>query len=277
MKIFLSYSSEDRLMAEEIHLALTGVGHDVFFDRSNLAPAGEYHGRLKLAVQDADALVFLVSPSAVRPGSYTLSELKFAREKWPHPKGFVLPVVIRPIDWNDVPAYLKTVTVLQPEGNAAAETVDAIDQLASDQAHAPLAFTRMSDNEVIVTAQADAAIECIRASLSRLGRVTSVDAALQIVEGKVRVGLSSARLRMVVTPLDRARTRIVVQPAGGGDWGFASRNASRRLLDTLSNLTNPGYSVNRRGARRAALLALALTLVVAVAFTLILFVRQAAR
>jgi hypothetical protein len=47
MKVFLSYASEDRQIAEEIQLALTGAGHNVFFDRESLAPAGEFYSRLR--------------------------------------------------------------------------------------------------------------------------------------------------------------------------------------------------------------------------------------
>ena len=36
MKIFLSFASPDRSVAEEIQLALLGAGHDVFFDEASL-------------------------------------------------------------------------------------------------------------------------------------------------------------------------------------------------------------------------------------------------
>jgi hypothetical protein len=131
MKIFLSYASEDRPQAEEIQLALAGAGHEVFFDRESLPAGGDYHARIKASVDEAQAFVFLISPDSVAAGGYALTEMGYARSRWPHPKGHVLPVVIRPTPFAAIPAYLKSVTVLEPSGNAAAEVVAAAARLAS--------------------------------------------------------------------------------------------------------------------------------------------------
>ena len=129
MNIFLSYASEDRDLADQVQLALGGVGHQVFFDRESLPAAGDYHARIRSAVDQSEVFVFLISPDSVAPGSYALTELKYARGKWPHPKGRVLPVKVRDTTWGIVPSYLKAVTVLEPEGNIPAEVVDAITEL----------------------------------------------------------------------------------------------------------------------------------------------------
>jgi hypothetical protein len=70
-------------------------------------------------------LSFFISPSSLATGSYALTELKYARKKWRHPAGHVLPVLVRPVDWNAIPPYLKAVTVLEPEGNTPAEVREA--------------------------------------------------------------------------------------------------------------------------------------------------------
>ena len=127
MQVFLSYASEDRDTAEEIELALRGAGHSVFFDRANLPPGGEFHSRIKAAVLGCDAFVFLVSPHSVMKGGYARTELKFARERWQDPADRVLPVIIGKLPWDDIPVYLRSVTVLEPEGNIAAEVADAIE------------------------------------------------------------------------------------------------------------------------------------------------------
>lgn len=129
MKVFLSYASEDRELAEEIQLALLGADHVVFFDKSSLPPAGDYNARIEKAVKDSDAFVYLISPHSVAKGSYALTELKYARLQWPHPKGHVLPLRLHDTPWETIPAYLKSVTVLEPEGSAAAETVAALSRL----------------------------------------------------------------------------------------------------------------------------------------------------
>src|SRR5574337_1294347 len=139
MTIFLSYATEDRPLAEEIQLALAGAGHEVFFDRESLPAGGDYHARIKAAVDAADALVFLISPDSVADGGYALTELGYARSRWPHPKGRVLPVLVRATPFERMPAYLKSVTVLEPEGNAAAEVAAAVARLAAVAAPAPAA------------------------------------------------------------------------------------------------------------------------------------------
>jgi formylglycine-generating enzyme required for sulfatase activity len=126
MKIFLSHASEDKELADQIHLALVGVGHKVFFDRESLPPGGDYYARIHSAVKSSDLFVFLISPHSVAPGRYTLTELKYARDRWPHPKGRVLPVRLQAVSWDMIPTYLKAVTVLEPEGNVPAEVVGAV-------------------------------------------------------------------------------------------------------------------------------------------------------
>ncbi|MCC7547289.1 MAG: SUMF1/EgtB/PvdO family nonheme iron enzyme [Burkholderiales bacterium] len=130
MKIFLSYASEDRAVAEPINLALLAQGHDVFFDRDDLAPGAEYDNRVRRAIARAHLLVFLVSAKSVQPQRYTLSELGFAQRRWKHPDGRVLPVLIEPVALAQVPAYLRSVTLLDAQGNVTAEVADAVHRLA---------------------------------------------------------------------------------------------------------------------------------------------------
>ena len=130
--VFLSYATADRDVAEEVHFALATAGLEVFFDRESLTPGGEYHTRIHQELNRSSLLVFLISPDSVAKGSYCLSELKFAKEKWPSPKGVVLPVIVRETDFKAIPAYLKAVTVETPEGDLAAEV------LALVQKHAEL-------------------------------------------------------------------------------------------------------------------------------------------
>ncbi len=132
MKLFMSYASEDRAFAEEIVLALRGADHEVFFDRSELPPSDDYHQPIDRAIEEVEGLVFLLSPDSVKPGRYTLTELKFAEEKWSHPKGHVLPVMVGETDYDLIPAYLRAVTILTPKGNAAAETVHAVARWDAD-------------------------------------------------------------------------------------------------------------------------------------------------
>jgi TIR domain len=131
MRVFISFASEDRPIAEDIHLALTGVGFETFFDRVALPTAREYHGRIQAAVGQSDVFIFLASPDSVKAGTYAVTELKYAQEKWRHPDGYVVPVRIRGVPWDAIPVYLRAVTVLEPQGNVPAEVLHTLSKMKS--------------------------------------------------------------------------------------------------------------------------------------------------
>src|SRR5215211_3612417 len=103
MKIFLSYSSPNRAQVEPVNFALLAQGHDVFFDRDDLAAGTAYDDRIIESVEGADLFIFMLSPAAIRPGSYTLTELHLAQKKWAHPSGRLLPVAVAPVAFDEVP------------------------------------------------------------------------------------------------------------------------------------------------------------------------------
>ena len=73
--------------------------------------------------------MFLITPASCTAGRYTLTELRFAEQKWRHPTGRVLPVLVRATPLDNVPAYLRAVNFLVPHGDAAAETAQEVKQL----------------------------------------------------------------------------------------------------------------------------------------------------
>lgn len=126
MHIFLSYSSNDRTLADRIHLSLIAQHHDVFFDREDLAPGLEYDNRIAQDIQRTNLFIFLISPESVSNGRYTLNELSMAQRRWPHPSQHVLPVMVRPTPMDQIPPYLKAVTIMQPTGDIPAEIADHV-------------------------------------------------------------------------------------------------------------------------------------------------------
>ena len=130
MRVFLSYSSRDRTLVEPIYLALRAQGHTVFFDRTNLPAGEEYDARIRRAIEKSQLVLFMVSPDSLEPGSYTLTELAIAQKSWEHPAGKVLPVVLRPIPLERIPPYLRSVTLLEPEGDVTAGVADQVYRIA---------------------------------------------------------------------------------------------------------------------------------------------------
>ena len=130
MKIFVSYPSEERTIAERLNYALLQQGHDVFFDRDDLAPGREYDQAIAGSIAASDLVVFLLTPGFVRPGRYTLTEVKLTEERFPTPDGRVLPVLVQPTDIAAIPPYLRAVNFLVPQGEVVAETAHEVKRLA---------------------------------------------------------------------------------------------------------------------------------------------------
>jgi WD40 repeat protein len=64
-KVFLSYATPDKALAEDVHSWLTDAGHDVFFDRDQRRGIGlgeDWKQRLYRELRRVDAVVSLVSP-----------------------------------------------------------------------------------------------------------------------------------------------------------------------------------------------------------------------
>jgi len=128
MKIFLSYSSKQQALAEQLYLELAHSGHSVFFDKKSLRAGGDFRKRIRSELDQSELFIFLISPASVTPNSYARSELEIAREKWPQPEGHILPVMAIATDLDSVPPYLKAVTILNPEG----EIVEAVSRRLDD-------------------------------------------------------------------------------------------------------------------------------------------------
>jgi hypothetical protein len=138
MRVFLSYSSSDRTLVEPIYLALRAQGHTVFFDRADLPAGEEYDARIRQAIEKSQLVLFMVSPDSLDPGSYTLTELAIAQKTWGHPAGRVLPVILRPISLERIPPYLKSVTLLEPQGDLTASVADQVYRIAQARCRARL-------------------------------------------------------------------------------------------------------------------------------------------
>ena len=130
MKVFVSYAKENRQLAEQVAHSLRGRGHTVFFDRSSLPPGGNFEQQIEAAIDQSSLMVFLITENSVAAGRFTLTELRIAQKKWKSARNRVLPVMLQRTDLAVVPSYLRAVTILEPEGNAAAEIAHEVDRLA---------------------------------------------------------------------------------------------------------------------------------------------------
>lgn len=125
-QLYITYASEDAIIAEQIYLALVKDGRKVFFDRPSLKAGDDFDERFREAIAAVDAMIFLISPSSVAEGCFALTEMSYARERWPHPRDRVIPVMVRRTSIDAIPPYLRAVTILEPKGNIPAEVAGAI-------------------------------------------------------------------------------------------------------------------------------------------------------
>lgn len=129
MHIFLSYPREYSGEADAISVRLRVAGHRLFFAPDELPAAGAYDDPIRRSILNSDLVIFLLGPEFFVAGRYTLTELEIARKKWPSPAGHVLPVLVRQMQIEHLPGYLRAISVLEPKGDAAAEIVAVVGEL----------------------------------------------------------------------------------------------------------------------------------------------------
>ena len=139
MNVFLCHASEDKDVTEKIQLALVGAGFEVFFDEQSLPPGSDYQARIREAISRSEIFVFIATRHSLAQGKYTLTELRFARKKWPHPAGRVVSLNLHSLAPHDLPNYLQAAALLKVEGNPAAEVRAVVEDLRETIRSTPIA------------------------------------------------------------------------------------------------------------------------------------------
>jgi TIR domain len=231
MRIFLSFPSELESQADSIAQSLRNCDHDVFFSHDDLPPGDSFDARVEKAIESSDFMVFLISPESVTRGRYTLSELAFARNKWPNPSNRVLPVMMAPTPLDQVPTYLKAVTILEPQGSAAAETRAAVDRMleakseqSRDRSILPFAVLSLA-SAVLCSLVATYALNVLQYSF-----VVSDAGGITILPGVI-FGIAIAACNVMFGARDRFQLALVVAITGAA-W-IAAYDASAVTLQAL--------------------------------------------
>src|SRR6516165_6364129 len=101
-KVFISYSRKDMAFADRLDAALTARGFEPLIDRTDIYAFEEWWKRVQALIGQADTVVFVLSPDAVRPGTVALKEIAFAASL---NKRFA-PIIFRPVEYKSVPEEL---------------------------------------------------------------------------------------------------------------------------------------------------------------------------
>jgi hypothetical protein len=102
LKVFISYSRKDSGdFAGELVSALELVGFASFLDRHDIAAGEDWEARLGALIQEADTVVFIVSPQAVKSERCGW-EVDKTLALWKR----LLPVIFKPVLDADIPEQL---------------------------------------------------------------------------------------------------------------------------------------------------------------------------
>jgi len=109
LRVFLSYAKRDDKLAQALRTELEKGGFEVWDAAAKLTPGDNWALEQGKALEDAEAMVVLLSPAALasdhvqREIDYALGEPRF--------KGRLIPVVVRPV--KEIPWILETLQILR--------------------------------------------------------------------------------------------------------------------------------------------------------------------
>lgn len=112
---------------------------------------------------------------------------------------------------------------------------------------------QLSPNELVITCPFNEAFSLVANALRRIGKVHQEEPHRNYVAGRVMYGLQSVKVRISMVERVAGRTDVVIQASSDDVWGAGAKHATKRLVETLRNLDNPGYEPDRLGIHPAAL------------------------
>ena len=113
-----------------------------------------------------------------------------------------------------------------------------------------------SPNEVVFLSPFGIAFEHVSRAIGQLGTLKRQDKTQQFVEGRIKYGLQSVKVHVSLIERVEGETTAVIQASSDDIWGAGAKSATKRLVETLVNLDNPGYQPDRLGIHPAALVGL---------------------
>ena len=102
--VFVSYSRVDAELARSIYSGLEQLGFKMWRDRSNMIGGEDWWQQIEDAIRNSDSMVLCLSPEALL-SPIVAKEWRYARQVGTR----VLPVIIRPINFNEVPQWMAKV------------------------------------------------------------------------------------------------------------------------------------------------------------------------
>ena len=101
-RVFISYSRKNMAFADKLEGTLKARGFEVLIDREEIYAFEDWWRRIEALIGGADAVVFVLSPEAVK-SEVALKEVAYAASLSKR----LAPIVCHPIEGNDVPEALR--------------------------------------------------------------------------------------------------------------------------------------------------------------------------
>ncbi len=109
LRVFLSYAKRDDKPAKALRAELEKGGFEVWDPSTRLTPGDNWALEQGKALEDAEAIVILLSPAALT-SEHVQREIEYALAE-PRFKGRLIPVVVLPV--KEIPWILETLRVLR--------------------------------------------------------------------------------------------------------------------------------------------------------------------
>lgn len=190
--LVFSYSHADEDLRNELEIHLASLKRqgliETWHDRRILA-GQEFAGEINQSFKEADIILLLVSPNFIASEYCYNVELKHALQRHDRKEAMVIPVILRPCDWHDLPF-----------GKLLAATVDG----------KPVVHFPTHDDGFLQVVQA------IKKAIHALPKFTSVEPAQSISEESIEAitgqsnfeRSSNLRIKRGFTDRDRDQARV---------------------------------------------------------------------
>jgi hypothetical protein len=106
VKLFFSYSHTDEDLRDELEIHLSALKRQgiisTWHDR-RISPGDEFDGEISEYLKEANIILLLISPYFIDSDYCYEIEMKRAMERHEKGNAIVIPVILHPCDWNDMP------------------------------------------------------------------------------------------------------------------------------------------------------------------------------
>lgn len=246
-KTFISYSSKNSDEVTELATFLTPLERDgkiTVWSNQDIEVGQETDIIIKQQLAEADIILLLVSSHFLADEPLWDTELKAAIERHERKEATLIPIILRPCDWESAPfaklktlphAKAKTISAYADKDEAWLEVVQAIKQISNSS-------TNTTHNQTI-TQNLSTMPQNIITQVQQLIAGSRIKEALDILEKNAHSDMLDAvlLLKARLTKLERGTMLGIM---GSSDEGVERNRIVSSALDLCKELSNPPASPN---------------------------------